>query len=828
MKKLLTVVFVLAAWTANATMIFDFEDGGPLVCSGTRTSITCTDSDKWQDLGGNFNYSAVNGDFTHSVRTYLNVAPYYDEPTAGPDYQWMEIDDSRGAAGTAGSLHVRATGNAGTVEKKGDEVNYPTRTEKNVGGNYYFDFDPTGQHWTEFSGKDRISFYIYVPSNWMLYNTYGYPNDYNMHVGTYACSSDDDPCIDRDGCAPYSYGEPCNGDSSHFYHYVVLGQWGGGGWSRVLLDQHPQWERQSNWSNEDNPTQATFGEDYIPSMTRIYFDATDSDSLLAVPQPIDIFLDQFEVLSSSTDFAESDQNTNTISTVVVGYYPDYDGHWEIHWQNGGGYTTLRTYEVKYSLTEFTNENYATNGSYITPLWRKASGVTGGVSKSRPENYDFSHYGTYFQLDSTYEGRGTTVYFAIKDVSASGQHGSEDEVVDVDNANAPSPSYVHTTSYTVAGSSSDAIDSLAQGYWAELSNTSVRKAAPAWISHDADPYGYEGFDGLFSWSGATVDTSRHWFILHGGGHSAYPGNELYAFDLDDLQWKLIWGPSIHDDIPGGQSPPGTCYETYVTGQPASVHTYGGLVYMPSQDLLFRAGGSLWCGGGNTTDDSWTLTLGTSTKAWTHRGNMPEMYSPYSYCDYYSGNGKIYCQNYRAFNSYTYPSTWATIDYQYNNESDYLATAIDQTNGLFVMIGGGSIHVWNLSTEAYSQPSTTGTKTAQNSSNPGLVWDSTNNVLVGYPCSGAKNIYTLNTTTWVWTEVTGYGDTPPASSQAGAVYGRFNYEPSRDVFIYYNDVDQNVYVMKNPLTEEQGRPAGPTAIHVESGLNIFYNANGVTAQ
>jgi len=400
--------------TNERTVLYNFDTGGPLECTGTSPNIVCTDTDKWTGWSYDENVRSGRGGFESDIDPDYQI---FWGNYAG-DQGWLEIDNTRGAKGTTGSLRVRTTGTSddGAITRKSDELNYPERVDNKVGGLPYFDFFTYKQR-PELVGKFRISVYVWIPNNWMLYKSYDGWNDYNWHFGTYVCSVADNPCVSRSGCNPYSPGEPCNGSQSHFYHHYTFGQWGGGGWVKLLIDQNPQHKRNFG-THEYNPSQAMFGEDYVPSLNRIYFEVTGRNKGMDVPVPIDIWVDEIEAYTRAY-YAEQDQNEITIASPAVGYYPNNDGHWEISWDASD--TRYGTYEVKYSLTEFTNSNFNTNGFHIDPLANKAG--TGLVGKLHKDDYSFKRYATYFDLPDEYEVAGEVVYFAIMDDSETGQHGT---------------------------------------------------------------------------------------------------------------------------------------------------------------------------------------------------------------------------------------------------------------------------------------------------------------------------------------------------------------------------------------------------------------------
>ena len=104
------------------------------------------------------------------------------------------------------------------------------------------------------------------------------------------------------------------------------------------------------------------------------------------------------------------------------------------------------------------------------------------------------------------------------------------------------------------------------------------------------------------------------LVHGGGHKAYYGNEVYAFDLSTLHWQRLgepWEPQsgakgwIGEQAPLG--PSGIREEgEYAPGIPAASHTYDNVAYLPGALAGNRRGYFLrltgtsngWYGGGFT--------------------------------------------------------------------------------------------------------------------------------------------------------------------------------------------------------------------------------------
>ncbi len=83
----------------------------------------------------------------------------------------------------------------------------------------------------------------------------------------------------------------------------------------------------------------------------------------------------------------------------------------------------------------------------------------------------------------------------------------------------------------------------------------------------------------AYCGAFTDGSR--FMIHGGGHADYGGNEIGAIDLtsESPEWDLLIERTQVADLLGGSN-------YYADGRPTSRHTYYGMWYVPSLNKMLR--------------------------------------------------------------------------------------------------------------------------------------------------------------------------------------------------------------------------------------------------
>ena len=341
---------------------------------------------------------------------------------------------------------------------------------------------------------------------------------------------------------------------------------------------------------------------------------------------------------------------------------------------------------------------------------------------------------------------------------------------------------------------DAIDDLQPGQWYEIPDTPMRDECPP---DTAYPYSFHCAALITAWNGGVMDTERGRLVLWGGGHADYKGNEVYAFDLQSLSWARIWGPT-----PDGQIPSGGTHETYDDGNPGSRHTYAGLAYVPPPiDAMITASGSLWQSG-NMSRAMWRFDFGSSS--WTRLPDVPPEMGLGDPMVYDPVTGHVF----RRANSEMQeldPATNVLTPRATSNGGFYLhdvAATLDLQHRVMVMMGGGRVDLYDLDADVYEQDVTImGTNIVPNIG-PGVAYDSQQDQVVVW--AGGLDVYTFDVPTRSFSLHPGSGDDPGAITSNGGAYGRFQYAPSRNVFVYVDHVDSNVFVYR--MSDGQGTPPG----------------------
>ena len=367
-----------------------------------------------------------------------------------------------------------------------------------------------------------------------------------------------------------------------------------------------------------------------------------------------------------------------------------------------------------------------------------------------------------------------------------------------------------------------IDTLAPGEWYQVPNSNIRAVVP----NPAPPGTTGPASVIIAWSGGAYDTKRDRWIIWGGGHSDYSGNELYVFDVNTLLWQRITNPST--DVTGIES---SGY--YSDGKPRSRHTYDYIQYVPGIDRFCAFGGTgLYPSGQIGVPNVDCFNFDNLT--WERKADTP---SPGigAISAYDSSTGLIWVHGSGILSSWN-PSTnvWTQRSDPDNVMQSfyYLTAAIDPVRHKLFAVGGGMVASWDLNSSGKltrASPATTGDATAVSAQNPGFVYVASLDKFVAW--SGGANIFTLDPVTLIWTRISpaSINTVIPTTPPSQGTFARFQYVPSKNVLLVVNSIDENVYIYKLPSgtggdTLPPSAPTGLTVTAVSSSqINLSWNAS-----
>jgi len=333
----------------------------------------------------------------------------------------------------------------------------------------------------------------------------------------------------------------------------------------------------------------------------------------------------------------------------------------------------------------------------------------------------------------------------------------------------------------------AIQSLTPGQWYEIPNSKLRPFAPS-------PVPMGDFRSLINaWSSGAYDTKRQQYLVWGGGHADYAGNEIYAFSMKTFTWKRLTEPSA---FPPGDPFNGSDKGAHPDNAPISRHSYDYIDYLPGVDKFIVAGGSGIWSSGQFGDDN-TYVFDFDTKAWSIKakvigGGSNTAVGP---------DGRLWRTGDWGANaclSVYDPTkdTWTKYAPTYGWLNPYKTSDIDPVNLKYVMVGNSECRIWDLNNPSAQsvRAATTGATSIEGAGYAGIAYDPVSKRIIGW--AGGATIYSLDVANLVWTskQTTGRNTTPPAAARNGT-NGRFRYVPTLNVFVVINDVDQNVFVYRH---------------------------------
>jgi hypothetical protein len=222
---------------------------------------------------------------------------------------------------------------------------------------------------------NRMRFWIKVPFNAAGLRIDGIEN---YHVGTY---------VKRANHADQNSDEA---GGNHYYHHLILpnGAESGGQWIRVILNMHPDHQRDKpgdlEVGNQPHPT-GEAGINYFDALTRWYIQQKDPP---ISPAPAQFLLDEIEFYHET--YAENDSQIYSLAAV----YNPVNNRTIVTWQRNKNENTIR-HEVRYLVGPQTqsphtigwNNLLSAPDGLITPLgWQGYNGmVYDTTAMSLPDN-----------------------------------------------------------------------------------------------------------------------------------------------------------------------------------------------------------------------------------------------------------------------------------------------------------------------------------------------------------------------------------------------------------------------------------------------------------
>ena len=363
--------------------------------------------------------------------------------------------------------------------------------------------------------------------------------------------------------------------------------------------------------------------------------------------------------------------------------------------------------------------------------------------------------------------------------------------------------------TLAPLASNPLDAMAPGTWYAVPNSQIKKIDFIWPGNQTSG----NYTDYFTESSATYDSTRNRFYIHGGGHNDYYGNEIYAFDINTLQWRTIRQPGL--DVDPNSAIEASGYYPDTNGnpdlqQPRSVHSYNYIQYVPAIDRFCRFGTTAPYPTGQRTTKQLNC-YDINNNRWEQKKDVTYFGGsvvPSTAVD--PATGHVW--NWPGIGTL---SEWSPLTDSWvvrgpnENDSGYYTAVIDTKRHRFVRFGAGGLYWYDLNASgilSVNKGPLTGDIEIVKGRRSGFAYDSVDDVYVAWNGEATdengdisidhvilpEDIYVINPDTFAVTRIgTSALSSIPRNSWAlnnganNATFSRFSYIPSKNVFILVNN-------------------------------------------
>lgn len=307
-----------------------------------------------------------------------------------------------------------------------------------------------------------------------------------------------------------------------------------------------------------------------------------------------------------------------------------------------------------------------------------------------------------------------------------------------------------------------------------------------------------------WAGGAIDSDHEIFMVMGGGHQQYYGNEIYGFSLSALTWSRLSVPSSLVGFTKGGSA-----ETFVDGQPVGQHTYNGLVFVPGNGV-FTLG---ICGqdDGGCSNIAFKQDLSalspTAYNHWASVAAINGLYVPAETAAWDSVSNCIFVTGFvesQAPSKLCTPFTGAwSAEFGNDQAINQPQNSAIQPGSQMLVTGAGQFRAFSLATGNSIATAASGDQTIVTAAAPGFEWDAHASLFVGW--NGGTTVYKVNPSTYAITAHTATGTAPTCNAgdtnctgatgvQGNGTYGRFRYDAFHNCFVVVNTIFDHVFVYK----------------------------------
>jgi hypothetical protein len=273
-----------------------------------------------------------------------------------------------------------------------------------------------------------------------------------------------------------------------------------------------------------------------------------------------------------------------------------------------------------------------------------------------------------------------------------------------------------------------------------------------------------------------------FIVHGGGHADYQGNEVYGFDVGTRMWSRLSDPYPNPVWPNA-SAWWPAHGAQVNGSPGVRHTYDLVEYHPQRN-------SFWSFGAQTSDNANGIPLfcefSLNTNTWTRRGLSAAGFGGAGWSCYDSRRDRFICHGDGGGSSSTIIYSPSTDTFAYTDQSNSAGlgvtdntAAYDPVNDFIFVLRRDSGSMYGLNAASLSQDVVTlnAVNKPSTGGGAGLEYCPELNGFIYYRSGTSvylitKGAGTWNTASWTWRDLTSGGNSiTPENPNINNIYSRF---------------------------------------------------------
>jgi len=349
-----------------------------------------------------------------------------------------------------------------------------------------------------------------------------------------------------------------------------------------------------------------------------------------------------------------------------------------------------------------------------------------------------------------------------------------------------------------------------GPWCEVTGSSADASGvlftPQCSTYNPALCAITGPRGMFTgWNGAALDQTAGTWYFTGGGHNSYYGSEIYSFSFNTLIWTREYDPPPLTSYPGVNPPGAPCLLPEPLGiAPHSLHSYDGLVWDQNNGKLFYSGGAGPIAGCYWPQQglyAWTpgAVVEPTNLGWEYFGTPSQSFPVTGTLN----DGRIILRERFYTTIIDLSTTPPTVDrQQHSSDWQYGTGAVNPDDDTFWLnTSVGVIQLFQIAgvwDSAWLQTAADRTTLGGAPGSSGMAWYAPSKKFVFW--NGDRETWTFDPVTQVWAQLsnTGSPSDPAIGSINAKIYSKWEYIPSLDVFVGYEDTTDNIWIYQLPGT------------------------------